>query len=566
MNIAARVPALSLLLLFGLLMSCRFERDANVADTIIRNGVIYDGSGAAPIRGDLAIVGDRIVAVGELKAWRSEQDVDADGLAVAPGFINILSWANDSLLVDGRGLSDLMQGVTLEVFGEGWSMGPLNPAMKQEMKAQGFANGTKISWTRLDEYLEGLVQRGVSVNVASFVGAATVRIHELGYEDRPPTEEELHRMRSLVAQAMQDGALGVGSSLIYAPGAYADTDEIKALVEEAARYGGGYISHLRSEADNFLQALDELIDIGEDTGARVEAYHLKAAGSPNWPKMRQAIERIQQARDAGLKVGANMYPYTAGATGLTAAMPPWVQEGGLDAWVTRLKDPAIRTRVAAEMRAPGEDWENLLLGASADGLLLLGFRNEALKPLIGKTLAEVATLRGTTPEETAMDLVIEDHSRVLTAYFLMSEDNVQLGLSQPWVGIGSDGGAMAPEGEVLESLTHPRAYGSFARFLGKYVRDEGVAPLADAIHRITGLQADNWGLRDRGCLKNGCFADVVVFDPETITDHATFAKPHQLATGVRDVFVNGEWALKRGEVTAARAGQVVRGPGWIGEQ
>ncbi len=566
MNIAARVPALSLLLLFGLLMSCGFERDANVADTIIRNGVIYDGSGAAPTRGDLAIVGDRIVAVGELKAWRSEQDVDADGLAVAPGFINILSWANDSLLVDGRGLSDLMQGVTLEVFGEGWSMGPLNPAMKQEMEAQGFANGTKISWTRLDEYLEGLVQRGVSVNVASFVGAATVRIHELGYEDRPPTEEELHRMRSLVAQAMQDGALGVGSSLIYAPGAYADTDEIKALVEEAARYGGGYISHLRSEADNFLQALDELIDIGEDTGARVEAYHLKAAGSPNWPKMRQAIERIQQARDAGLKVGANMYPYTAGATGLTAAMPPWVQEGGLDAWVTRLKDPAIRTRVAAEMRAPGEDWENLLLGASADGLLLLGFRNEALKPLIGKTLADVATLRGTTPEETAMDLVIEDHSRVLTAYFLMSEDNVQLGLSQPWVGIGSDGGAMAPEGEVLESLTHPRAYGSFARFLGKYVRDEGVAPLADAIHRITGLQADNWGLRDRGCLKNGCFADVVVFDPETITDHATFANPHQLATGVRDVFVNGEWALKRGEVTAARAGQVVRGPGWIGEQ
>ena len=566
MNIAARVPALSLLLLFGLLMSCRFERDANVADTIIRNGVIYDGSGAAPTRGDLAIVGDRIVAVGELKAWRSEQDVDADGLAVAPGFINILSWANDSLLVDGRGLSDLMQGITLEVFGEGWSMGPLNPAMKQEMEAQGFANGTKISWTRLDEYLEGLVQRGVSVNVASFVGAATVRIHELGYEDRPPTEEELHRMRSLVAQAMQDGALGVGSSLIYAPGAYADTDEIKALVEEAARYGGGYISHLRSEADNFLQALDELIDIGEDTGARVEAYHLKAAGSPNWSKMRQAIERIQQARDAGLKVGANMYPYTAGATGLTAAMPPWVQEGGLDAWVTRLKDPAIRTRVAAEMRAPGEDWENLLLGASADGLLLLGFRNEALKPLIGKTLAEVATLRGTTPEETAMDLVIEDHSRVLTAYFLMSEDNVQLGLSQPWVGIGSDGGAMAPEGEVLESLTHPRAYGSFARFLGKYVRDEGVAPLADAIHRITGLQADNWGLRDRGCLKNGCFADVVVFDPETITDHATFANPHQLATGVRDVFVNGEWALKRGEVTAARAGQVVRGPGWIGEQ
>ncbi len=538
------------------------DTSTQTADVIIRNGTLYDGSGAEPTSGDLALRGERIVARGDLSGWTAAREVDANGLAVSPGFINILSWAGESLLRDGRAMSDLTQGVTLEVFGEGWSMGPLNGAMKKAQLERTFEAGYEINWTTLGEYLEALVERGVSVNVASFVGAATVRIHELGEADRAPTEDELARMRGLVAQAMQEGALGVGSSLIYAPGAYAQTDEIKALVEEAARFGGGYISHMRSEADQFLEALDELIEIARDTGARAEAYHLKAAGKDNWPKMAQAIARIQQARESGLKVGANMYPYTAGATGLTAAMPPWVQAGGLDAWIERMQDPAIRQRLAAEMRQPGEDWENLLLGAGADGLLLLGFKNEKLKPLIGKTLAEVAAMRGTTPEETAMDLVIEDHSRVLTAYFLMSEDNIKLGLSQPWVGIGSDSEASAPEGEVLESLTHPRAYGSFARYLGHYVRDQQVAPLADAIRRLTRLQAENWGLKNRGCLDVGCYADVVIFDPDTIIDHATFDAPHQLASGVRDVFVNGQWALKDGAVTAARAGQVVRGPGW----
>ena len=541
-----------------------FDNPAQTADIIIRNGMIYDGSGGAPSSGDLAMRGERIVASGDLSGWRAERELDANGLAVAPGFINILSWANESLLHDGRAMSDLTQGVTLEVFGEGWSMGPLNEAMKKAQLERSFEAGYEIDWTTLGEYLEALVERGVSVNVASFVGAATVRIHELGEADRAPTDDELKRMRALVAQAMQEGALGVGSSLIYAPGAYAQTSELKALVEEAARYGGGYISHMRSEADQFLEALDELIEIARDTGARAEAYHLKAAGKDNWPKMAQAIARIQQARDSGLKVGANMYPYPAGATGLTAAMPPWVQAGGLDAWIERMQDPAIRQRLIAEMRKPGEDWENLLLGAGADGLLLLGFKNDKLKPLIGKTLAEAAELRGQSPEETAIDLVIEDHSRVLTAYFLMSEDNIKLGLSQPWVGIGSDSEATAPEGEVIEALTHPRAYGSFARYLGHYVREQKVAPLADAIRRLTRLQAENWGLHNRGCLDVGCYADVVIFDPESIIDHATFDAPHQLASGVRDVFVNGQWALKDGQVTEARAGQVVRGPGWRG--
>lgn len=536
--------------------------EALLADTLIRNGWIYDGSGSAPVRGDLAILGDRIAASGDLSAWQGRTEVDAEGLAISPGFINILSWGAESLLRDGRAVSDLTQGVTLEVFGEGWSMGPLSEEMKQAQLAASFEDSYDIHWSTLGEFLDTLVEKGVSVNVASFVGAATVRMHELGEENRSPTAEELERMRALVAQAMQEGALGVGSSLIYAPGAYADTAELKALVSEATRYGGGYVSHMRSEADNFLEALDELIEIGRDTGARVEAYHLKAASKSNWPKMAQAIARIQEARDAGLKVGANMYPYTAGATGLTAAMPPWVQEGGLDAWVQRLKDPAIRPKLAAEMRQPGKDWENLLLGAGPEGLLLLGFKNDALKPLIGKTLAEVAEMRGTSPEITAMDLVIEDHSRVLTAYFLMSEDNVRLGLSQPWVGIGSDGEAVAPEGKTLESLTHPRAYGSFARYLGHYVREQQVAPLSDAIRRLTRLQAENWGLKDRGCLNVGCYADVVIFDPGSIIDHATFHAPHQLSTGVRDVFVNGQWALKDTQVTAARAGQVVRGPGW----
>lgn len=533
------------------------------ADLIIRNGVIYDGRGGEPVRGDLALRGDRIVASGDLDQWTAARELDAQGLAVAPGFINMLSWANESLLVDGRALSDITQGVTLEIFGEGWSMGPLSPAMKADMVKQQGDLKFDITWTTLGEYLETLVERGVSVNVASFVGATTVRMHELGSADRAPNAVELARMRALVAEAMQQGALGVGSSLIYAPSFYAKTDELTALVAEAAKQGGGYISHMRSEGENFLPALEELIGISKATGARAEVYHLKAAGQHNWPKMAEAIARIEAARREGLPISVNMYPYEAGATGLVGSMPPWVQEDGLDALVKRLQDPVIRARVLKEMREPSKHWENLLQAAGTpERLLLLSFNSEKLKPLIGKTLGEVAKMRGKSAEETVLDLVIEDHSRVDTAYFLMSEDNVRLGLSQPWVSIGSDAEGAAPEGVFLKSATHPRAYGSFARFLGKYVREEKVATLADGIRRLTRLPAENWQLKNRGCLDTGCYADVVIFDPAKIQDHATFAKPHQLSTGVRDVFVNGEQVLKDGQPTAARPGRVVRGAGW----
>lgn len=538
---------------------------AETVDLVVRDGVIYDGSGGDPVRGDVAVRDGRVVATGKLQDYTGKQEVNARGLAVAPGFINMLSWATDSLIHDGRGMSDIKQGVTLEIFGEGNSYGPVNDVIRQEMlKTQGDIH-YDIPWTTLGGYLEFLARKGVSPNVASFVGATTVRAHELGFADRAPTAQELKRMQDLVRQAMREGALGVGSSLIYAPASYAKTDELVALAKAASESGGGYISHMRSEGDRFLEALDELIHIAREANVHAEAYHLKAAGEKNWPKMRQAIERIEAARAQGLQITADMYPYTAGATGLDAAMPPWVQEGGLDAWIARLRQPQIRKRVIQEMRSPDTDWESLYFAAgSPDRVLLIGFKNEKLKALTGKTLGEVAKMRGVTPEEAAIDLVIEDGSRVSTAYFLMSEDNVKLGLSQPWLSIGSDAEAPAPEGPFLLSNPHPRAYGSFARFLGHYVRDEKVTTLADAIRRLTRLPATNFKLKDRGCLDSGCHADIVIFDPATIADHATFEQPHRYATGVVHVFVNGVQVLRDGEHTGAKPGQVVRGPGWTG--
>lgn len=533
-------------------------------DVLITDGVVYDGTGAPPRRLDVAITGDRVVALLEPGSGaRAGLTVDAQGRAVAPGFINVLSWATESLIADPRGVGDTKQGVTLEIFGEGWSMGPLDEEMKAEaLKRQGDIR-YPIEWTTLGEYLEYLEARGVTPNIASFVGATTVRMHELGEEDRAPTPEELERMQDLVRQAMREGALGVGSSLIYAPAFYAGTEELIALARAAGEYGGGYITHMRSEANRLLEAIDETIRIAREAGVRAEIYHFKAAGETNWPKMAQAIDKIEAARAEGLAVSADMYAYTAGATGLDAAMPPWVQEGGHDAWVARLKDPEIRARVIREMKTPTDDWENLYLLAGSPGRIqFIGFKNEELKPLTGKTLAEVAAERGTSPEDTIIDLVIEDDSRVGTAYFLMSEENVELGLSQPWVSLGSDAESAAPEGVFLKSSTHPRAYGNFARFLGHYVRDRRLMPLAEAIRRLTRLPAENWKLEGRGCLDTGCYADVVVFDPETIRDHATFEEPQQYATGVSHVFVNGVQVLRDGEHTGATPGRVVRGPGW----
>ncbi len=546
--------------LAGLVAAC-----APDYDVIIRGGTVYDGSGSAPVVADVAITSDTIAAIGDLSAASARTELDATGLAVSPGFINMLSWATESLIEDGRSQSDIRQGVTLEVFGEGWSMGPLTDAMRQDqLKRQGDIEFA-IPWTTLGEYLEHLSARGISPNVASFIGATTLRIHEIGYDDRPPSADELERMRALVRQGMEEGALGIGSSLIYAPAFYAKTPELIELCRVAAEYGGMYISHMRSEANRLLEGIEELIIVAREAGIRAEIYHLKAAGEANWPKMDEAIALIEAARAEGLRITADMYTYPAGATGLDAAMPPWVQEGGHDAWVERLRDPAVRRRVAREMRTPTDAWENLYLAAgSADRLLLVGFKQDSLKYLTGKTLAEVAELRGTSPELTAMDLVILDDSRVGTVYFLMSEENIEKQIALPWVSFGSDAGSLAPEGVFLLSNPHPRAYGNFARLLGSYVRERGVIPLEEAIRRLTGLPAENLRIRRRGSLRSGYFADVVVFDPTTMQDHATFREPHQYATGVLHVFVNGTQVLNDGEHTGALPGRVVRGPGWRG--
>ena len=530
-------------------------------DLIIRGGTLYDGSGAPPVTGDVAIRGDRIVAVGRVEG-SAKREISARGMAVAPGFINMLSWATESLIADPRSQSDIRQGVTLEVMGEGWSMGPLNATMKaQETERQGDIK-YRIDWTSLGDYLAYLERRGIATNVASFVGAATVRVHELGEDDVDPTPEQLDRMRLLVRQAMDEGALGVGSSLIYAPGSYAETDELVALMREAGQCGGMYISHMRSEGDRLEEAVDELIDIARRSGAPAEIYHLKMAGRGNWDKFDAVVKKIEAARADGLRITTDMYTYTAGATGLDAAMPTWVQSGGLEAWIERLKDPATRARVAAEMQKPGSDWENLYLGAGADKMILTGFKSEALKPLTGKTLAEVAAMRGTSPEETAMNLVIEDGSRVGTVYFLMSEDNVRKQVQLPWMSFGSDAASQSAEGVFLKSGSHPRTYGNFARLLGHYVRDEKLISLEEAVHRLTSLPATNLGIRERGALRPGYFADVVIFDPATVADRATFEKPHQYAVGMRDVYVNGVAVLTNGEPSGATPGRAVRGPGW----
>jgi N-acyl-D-amino-acid deacylase len=534
-------------------------------DVILRGGTIYDGSGGDPFMADVALQGDTVAAIGDLSRARGKIEVDVRGLAVSPGFINMLSWATESLLVDGRSQSDIRQGVTLEIFGEGSSMGPLNEAMRKEMVEQQGDLKFEVKWTTLGEYLDHLEKRGVSTNVASLVGATTVRVHELGYTNRAPTPEELERMRALVRQGMEEGALGVGSSLIYAPAAYAKTDELIALASVAAEHGGIYTTHMRSEGTRLLEALEEALTIGREAGLPVEIYHLKAAGQPNWGKLDEVIARIEKARQSGQKVTADMYPYTAGATGLDAAMPPWVQEGGQKAWEARLKDPAVRKRVAQEMVTPGGSWENFYLAAgSPENILLTGFKTEALKPLTGKTLAAIAAMRGKSPVETAMDLVIEDGSSISTVYFLMSEENVRKQLALPWISICSDTGSVAAEGVFLRSNIHPRGYGSFARVLGHYARDEKVLSLQEAVRRMTSLPAGNLKLERRGSLKVGHFADVVVFDAATVKDHATYEKPHQYATGVRHVFVNGVQVLRDGEHTGATPGRFVRGPGWKG--
>jgi N-acyl-D-amino-acid deacylase len=531
-------------------------------DVILRGGTVYDGTGGPGRAADVGIRGDRIAAIGDLGKARAKAVLDAQGLAVAPGFINMLSWSTDSLIADGRSQGEIRQGVTLEVMGEGNSMGPLTDEMKRLAVEQQGDIRYDIAWTTLAEYLAFLEKKGISPNVASYIGAATIREHVIGLDDRKATPEELEKMRALVRQEMQAGALGIGSSLIYAPGTYASTEELIELSKAAAPYGGRYISHLRSEGDRFLEAVDELITIAREAGVPAEIYHLKAAGAANWPKMDQAIAKIEAARKQGLRITADMYTYTAGSTGFDACIPPWSRAGGYDALFKRIADPSTRARMIAEMRAPAVGWENLCPAAGTPhGLLLVEFKNDALKPLTGKRLDEVMKIRGTDAENTILDLIAEDRTRVGVVFFLMSEDNVRKQVKLPWVSLGSDASSMAPEGVFLKSSTHPRAYGNFARFLGRYVRDEKLVPLPEAIRRLTSLPAANLGLKDRGLLKVGAFADVVAFDPATITDKATFEQPHQYAVGMRHVLVNGVPVLRDGEHTGATPGRALKGSG-----
>jgi len=532
-------------------------------DVLIKNGQILDGSGSPSFTGDVGISADTITKIGQLKNAIGQIEIDAKGLAVAPGFINMMSGAVETLIEDGRSQSDIRQGVTLEVFGEGSSCGPLNDKMKKQWKDEQGDIKYTIQWTTLGEYLEFLEKRGVSPNIASFIGASTPRIYTIGYEDRAPTEIELDKMKMLVRQGMEEGALGIASALVYVPDCFAKTDELIALCQEAAKYDGLYISHIRNEGNNLLNALDEFLTIAKEANIRAEIYHFKQAGQSNWNKLDEEIKRIESARSSGLQITADMYTYIAGASGLDVSMPPWVQEGGYGEWSKRLRNPLIREKVRKEMLNPAGDWENIMqLAGSAEKVLLIGFRNDTLKYLTGKTLAEVARMRNKSPEETAMDLVIQDSSRVSVVYFLMSEDNIKKQITLPWMSFCSDEASYAPEGVFLKSSSHPRAWGNFARLLGKYVREEKIISLEEAIHKLTTLPADNLKIKKRGALKSGYYADLAIFDPLKIQDHATFENPRQYSTGMIHVFVNGVQVLKDGEHTGAKPGRVVRGPGW----
>lgn len=550
----------SLITLGLLLFSCRQKENF---DIVIRNGTVYDGSGSEPVKADIGVRGDTIAAIGDLSHATGKKEIDAAGLAVAPGFINMLSWATETLLVDGKSQGDIRQGVTLEVFGEGVSFGPLNDDIRKGFISQMNDYTFDITWTTLGEYLEHLEKKGVSCNVASFVGATTLRIHELGMANRPPSGEELDRMKALARAAMEEGAMGIGSSLIYAPASYAKTEELIELCKVASEYGGMYITHMRSEGNSIYEAVDETIRIAREANLPAEIYHLKMAGNENWGKLDSVISKIEKANQEGLHITADMYTYPAGATGLDASMPPWVQEGGINEWIRRMKDPGVRKKVIEEMRTRSDKWENLLLMAgSPDRVLLVGFANDSLKQYTGKTLLEVSKINGKSPEETAMDLVIADSTRISTVYFMMSEDNIKKQLQLPYVSLGSDAESSAPEGVFLKSSTHPRAYGNFSRLLAKYVRDEKVITLQEAIRRLTSLPASNLKIQRRGLLAPGYFADIVLFDATKIQDHATFEKPHQYSTGMMYVLVNGVIVLSEGEHTGATPGRVVRGPGW----
>ncbi|MDB5279847.1 MAG: aminoacylase [Ferruginibacter sp.] len=548
-----------LLLMIPFLHACT---NTTKYDTIIRNAMIYDGNGGAPYKGDIAVNADTIAAMGDLSKSKASEERDAKGMAVAPGFSNMMGHSEESLFQDSRALSDVKQGVTMEVFGES-SFAPLNATMKrQAQEGQGDVKYT-VSWNTLGEYMNTLEKKGIAVNISSFVGTGTVRQNIIGEGNVAPTAQQLDSMKMLVRQAMEEGALGVTNALIYPPDFFAKTDELIALSKEAAKYGGTYSSHMRSEGNRLVEAVNEIITIGKEANIPVHIYHLKAAGKNNWNKMDSVIKMVNDARANGLQISADMYTYLAGATGLTSSFPPTLQDGGFGKLWERLHDVAIRKQMAAAMNTNAAGWENLYYGCGgADHVLLLSFKQDSLKKYTGKTLAEVAKLQGKSPEATAMDLIISDSTRVGVAYFLMTEDNVKKQVALPWVSFGSDEGSYAPEGVFLKSQPHPRAYGNFARVLGHYSRDEKVLTLQQAIYQLAKLPIETLKIKKRGELKVGNYADIIIFDPAKVNDLATYDKPQQFATGMIDVLVNGKLILKDGDPTNATPGQFVKGPGY----
>lgn len=542
-------PAIAALLLLTLLTACS---NPGKFDVLIKNGTIYDGSGSVPFVGDIAMNADTIAAIGDLKGAKGRQETDVHGLAVTPGFINMLSWATTSLIHDGRSQSDIRQGVTLEVMGEGSSMGPLNEDLRKEMTDQQGDIKYEVPWTTLGEYLEYLEKKGVSPNVASFIGNATVRQYVLGYEDRPQNEKEMEQMKELVKQAMEEGAMGISSALIYVPSSYASTEELIELVRVVSHYNGMYISHIRSESGHLLEAMDEFIRIVKEAGLNGEIYHFKASAKQNWHKMDAAIDKIKKARAEGLHITTDMYNYPASSTGLNTVLPQWAIDGGINETLKRFNDPVLKQKAVEEVHFP----------CTPDSILLVGFKNEKMKHLTGKSLGEIAKERGISPAEAVPEIILEDSSRIQCVFFTMSEQNLRKKVVLPFMSFCSDAGSIAPEGVFLKSSPHPRTYGSFARLLRKYVREEKIVPLEEAVRRLSHLPAENLKIRKRGMLKKGYYGDVVVFDPASIQDHATFKNPHQYATGVKYVWVNGVQVLKNGEHTGATPGRVVRGPGW----
>jgi N-acyl-D-amino-acid deacylase len=540
--------------------------EAEPYDVVITNGIVYDGSGDFPQDADIGIRGDKIVKIGTIdNTSGAKKVINAGGKAVTPGFINMLSWGAGSLLNDGRSMSGIKQGVTLELFGEGSSLGPLSETMQRSRWGE---NQDDYLWQTLGEGLRYLENSGISTNVGSFVGATTLRINQIGYNDREPTVEEMDNMKRLMDEAMREGAMGLGTSLIYAPAFYANTDELIELAAVVGEYDGMYISHMRSEGNRLIESVDELIEISREAGVHAEIHHLKAAGRQNWDKLDEVIERVETARNSGQPVTANMYTYDAAATSLAAIFPPWTQDGGHSAWIERLKDPETREQIIEEIKTPTDEWENFYqMAGGGEGIILVGLRSDELQKYVGMTLSEVAAERGDEDEvRTAVDLTIEDNNRIGAIYYLMSEENVQRQIQLPWMSFGSDGGTFAAEGDVLNRQMHPRAWGNFARLLGKYVREEKLISFEEAIYRLTGLPATNLKLNNRGFLKEGYHADIVIFDPERIEDHATFENPHQYATGVEHVFVNGIQVLNQGEHTGEFPGRFVKGPGYYQSQ